>query len=44
MYFMGCKSRICSTNYVLLCTLWDVSQEYFQQIDLLSCTLWDVSQ
>ena len=30
--------------YVLLCTLWDVSQEYVRQIDVLLCTLWDVSQ
>ena len=25
-------------------TLWDVSHEYVQQIDVLLCTLWDVSQ
>ena len=24
--------------------LWDVSQEYVQQMDVLLCTLWDVSQ
>ena len=29
--------------YVVICTLWDVSQEYVQQIDVLLCTLWDVS-